>query len=115
MDLLDRYVHNVRTYLPQSLPETQRDDIINELRENIRAQMDDREAAIGRPLNEQEQEEILHHYGHPMIAAGRYQTNQEARVVFGRQLIGPALFPFYLRVLWIVLAISLAIYAATVV
>ncbi len=115
MNLLDRYVHNVRTYLPKSLPETQRDDIVNELSENIQARMDDREAELGRPLTEDEQAAILQEYGHPMIAAGRYQTNQEARVVFGRQLIGTTLFPLYLRVLWIVLAISLAIYAAVLV
>ncbi len=115
MDLLDRYVHNVRTYLPKSLTETQRDDIVNELAENIQARMDDREAELGRLLTEDEQEAILHQYGHPMIAAGRYQTNQEARVVFGRQLIGTALFPVYLRVLWIVIAISLAIYAVVLV
>lgn len=115
MDLLDRYVHNVRTYLPKSLPETQRDDIVNELSENIQARMDDREAELGRPLTEDEQEAILHEYGHPMVAAGRYQTNQEARVVFGRQLIGTTLFPIYLRVLWIVMAISLAIYAVVLV
>jgi len=115
MNLLDRYVHNVRTYLPKSLPETQRDDIVNELSENIQARMDDREAELGRPLTEDEQEAILHEYGHPMIAAGRYQTNQEARVVFGRQLIGTTLFPIYLRVLWTVMAISLAIYAVVLV
>ncbi|HEY1387907.1 MAG TPA: hypothetical protein VGF38_05125 [Ktedonobacterales bacterium] len=115
MNLLDRYVRNVRTYLPKSLPETQRDDIVNELSENIQARMDDREAELGRPLTEDEQEVILHEYGHPMIVAGRYQTNQEARVVFGRQLIGTALFPMYLRVLGIVMAISLAIYVVTVV
>jgi hypothetical protein len=115
MNLLDRYVHNVRTYLPKSLPETQRDDIVNELSENIQARMDDREAELGRPLTEAEQEAILHQYGHPMIAAGRYQTDQEARVVFGRQLIGTTLFPIYLRVLWIVIAISLGIYAVMLV
>lgn len=115
MNLLERYVHNVKSYLPKSLPESQRDDIVNELSENIQARMDDREAELGRPLTEGEQEAILHEYGHPMIAAGRYQTNQEARVVFGRQLIGTTLFPFYLRTLWIVVTISLAIYAVTVV
>jgi len=115
MDLLERYVHNVKSYLPKSLPESQRDDIVNELSENIQARMDDREAELGRPLTEGEQEAILHEYGHPMIAAGRYQTNQEARVVFGRQLIGATLFPIYLRVLWIVMAVSLAIYAVVLV
>jgi len=115
MDLLERYVHAVRTYLPKSLPEAQQDDIVNELSENIRAQMDDREAELGRPLSAAEQEEILHQHGHPMVVAGRYQTNQEARVVFGRELIGKTLFPLYLRVLWIVMAISLGIYVVVVV
>ena len=112
MDLLDRYMQAVRTYLPGSLSETQQDDIVNELSENLRAQMDDREAELGHPLSTDEQEAILQRHGHPMIVAGRYQTNPEARVVFGRQLIGPALFPFYVRVLWIVMGISLAISAA---
>src|SRR5689334_12830405 len=115
MDLLKRYVNNVKSHLPKSLPETQRNDIVNELSENIQARMDDREAELGRPLTEDEQEAILHEYGHPMIAAGRYQTNQEARVVFGRQLIGTTLFPIYLRIRWIVIAIALAIYAVVLV
>lgn len=33
MDLLDRYTHAVRTYLPKSLTEAQRNDIIAELSE----------------------------------------------------------------------------------
>lgn len=115
MDLLDRYTHAVRTYLPKSLTEAQRNDIIAELSENLRAQLDDREAERGRPLTEAEQEAILQRHGHPMIVAGRYQTNPEARVVFGRELIGPGLFPFYLRTLWIVLGISLAVFAVVIV
>lgn len=115
MNLLDRYVQNVKSYLPKSLSGAQRDDIVNELSENIQARMDDREAELGRPLTEGEQEDIIHEYGHPMIAAGRYQTNQEARVVFGRQLIGTTLFPIYLRILGIVMVISLAIYAVVIV
>ena len=115
MDLLDRYTHTVRTYLPKSLTEAQQNDIIAELSENLRAQMDDREAELGHTLTEAEQEAILQRHGHPMIVAGRYQTNQEARVVFGRELIGPTLFPFYLRTLWIVLGISLAVFAVVIV
>lgn len=111
MDLLDRYVHAVRGYLPKSLTGAQQDDIVDELAENIRAQMDDREEQLGRPLTTEEQEAILQQHGHPIVAAARYQTNQEARVVFGRQLIGPALFPIYLRTLWIVVGISLGVYA----
>lgn len=46
--------------------------------------------------------------GHPMLVAGRYQTNQ-GRLVFGRQLIGPALFPLYLKVLCFTMGLSLAL------
>src|SRR5215470_3162713 len=93
MDLVDRYVNAVRTFLPKA----QQDDIIKELSGNIRAEMEDREDELGRPLTEDEQEAILQQHGHPMIVAGRYQPNQGS-VAFGRQLIGTALFPFYLRV-----------------
>jgi hypothetical protein len=109
MDLVDRYVSSVRTYLPKA----QQDDIVNELSENIRAQMDDREDELGRPLTEDEQEAILQQHGHPMLAAARYQPNQ-AGVAFGRQLISTALFPFYLRVLWITMGASFAIYLVVV-
>jgi hypothetical protein len=90
MDLLDRYVHAVSSFLPLA----QQDDIVTELSANLRAQMDDREAELGRPLSEAEQEAILQQHGHPMIVAGRYQPNQGG-LVFGRQLIGATLFPFY--------------------
>jgi len=104
MDVLEHYVHAVRTFLPRS----QQDDIVKELFANIQAQMDDRETELGRPLSEAEQEDLLRQHGHPMIVAGRYQTNQ-GRLVFGRQLIGPSLFPLYLKVLCFTLGISLAL------
>src|SRR5713101_1518079 len=96
--LLDRYVSAVRTYLP----EDQQDDIVTELSANIQSEMDDREATLGRPLSEAEQEAILQQHGHPMIVAGRYRPNQGS-LVFGRQWIGPTLFPFYLRTLQVVM------------
>src|SRR5262249_5844409 len=105
MDLVDRYVNAVRTFLPKA----QQDDIVSELSGNIRAEMDDREAELGRPLSEEEQEAILQQHGHPMLVAGRYRPNQGS-VAFGRQLIGTTLFPFYLRVLWFTMGISFAVY-----
>jgi hypothetical protein len=47
MDLLDRYVSAVKTYLPAD----QQDDIGKELSANIQSEMDDRESALGRPLS----------------------------------------------------------------
>ena len=88
MELLDRYLKTVGTYLPKS----QRADILRELSENIRSQIEDRETELGRPLNEAEQEALLKQVGNPLVVAGRFQKDQRT-VAFGRQLIGPALFP----------------------
>ncbi|MDQ2903452.1 MAG: hypothetical protein ABI456_04670 [Ktedonobacteraceae bacterium] len=101
MDLLDRYVRAVKTYLPRA----QQDDIVKELSANLYAQMEDREAELGRHLTEAEDEELLKQHGHPLLVAERYQTNQ-GRLVFGRQLIGPALFPWYVKVLSFTMGIS---------
>jgi hypothetical protein len=110
MGLLDCYVSAVKTYLPAD----QQDDIGKELSANIQSEMDDREAALGRPLSEAEQETILQQHGHPMVVAGRYRPNQGS-LVFGRQWIGPTLFPFYLRTLQVVMGISFAIYLSVLV
>lgn len=84
MDLLDRYLQAVKFFLPRH----QQDDILSELSENLISQMEDREQALGRPLEEAEQAEILRRHGHPMIVAGRYRSRQH--------LIGPVFFPIYL-------------------
>jgi len=81
MDLLERYLQAVRTYLPKS----QQDDILKELGENLRAQMEDKETELGRPLNEDEAAAILKKHGHPMFVAARYRQT--------RHLIGSTLFP----------------------
>ncbi len=94
MELLDRYLKSVRN----CLPETQKDDIINELSENICSQIEDKEAELDRPLGEPEIEAILKQHGHPLLVASRYRQDQRS-VAFGRQWIGPVLFPFYIRVL----------------
>jgi hypothetical protein len=94
MEMLDRYLKAVQS----CLPEAQREDIVNELGENLRAQFEDKQAELGRPLTEAEVEVILKHHGHPLVVAGRYRQDQRS-VAFGRQWIGPVLFPFYIRVL----------------
>lgn len=93
MELLERYLQAVRTYLPMS----QQEDILKELRENLRGQIEDKESALGRPLNEDELAEILKKHGHPLLVATRYRQS--------RHLIGSTLFPFY----WLVVKIILAI------
>ena len=89
MEILDQYLKSVRSCLPAA----QRDDIINELSENLRAQVEDKEGTLGRSLNEGEVEAILKQHGHPLIVASRYRQDQRS-VAFGPQIIGPVLFPF---------------------
>jgi hypothetical protein len=108
--ILEKYLNSVRS----CLPEAQRDDIVQELSENLHAQIEDKENELGRPLSDAEVEEILKQHGHPMVVASRY--NQEKRsVAFGPELIGPAVFPFYVRVLKFNLGISAVVFFIVVV
>jgi hypothetical protein len=106
MNLLNRYLQAVA----KCLPSERRDDIIAELRANILSQMEDREQELGRPLAEDEQADILRRYGNPTIIAGRYSAHNLG-LAFGRQLIGPELFPFYKTVLIINLLITVVVLA----
>jgi hypothetical protein len=94
VEIVERYLKSVKTCLPAA----QADDIIKELSENISSQIEDKEAELDRPLTEGEVEAILKQHGHPLVVASRYRHEQR-KVSFGRQIIGPALFPFYIRVL----------------
>lgn len=110
-DLLDRYLYAVSRHLPaQRRGAPAQNDIIAELAANLRAQMEDKEEALGRPLTEDEQADVLRRHGHPIVVAARYQPR--------RSLIGPELFPFYWftvrRALPWVAGIWLLITAATI-
>jgi hypothetical protein len=59
MDMLDRYLQAVRFFLPAQ----QQDDIVRELSETLISQVEDREEALGRPLDEAEQAAILRQHG----------------------------------------------------
>jgi hypothetical protein len=98
VDLIDRYLNAVRGFLPAS----QQGDIIRELEEDIRSQAADLEEELGRPLTDEDAERLLERYGHPVRLAARYRPE--------RQLIGPAIFPFYWLVLKIALSVALAVH-----
>lgn len=87
MELLDRYLQSVKWLLPKD----QREDILAELSEDIRSQIEDKEAELGRRLDESDLEAILRRWGHPMLVAQRYLPQQV--------LIGPVWFPVYRFVL----------------
>src|SRR5271170_2565078 len=92
LDLIDRYLQAVRFWLPKT---HRQDDLIAELGEDLRSQIDDKESELGHPLDKGEMAEILKRCGSPMMVAGRLGPQ--------RHLIGPALFPIYGFVLKMVL------------
>ena len=104
MTLVDRYLGAVR----DNLPRAQRDDIIEELEDSLRSRMEDEAAARGRPLTEDEEAAILKAFGNPMAVAARYRGDERS-VSFGRRLIGPELFPTYMKVLTVNVVITLFI------
>jgi hypothetical protein len=55
VDLLESYLQAVKPLLPRKA----HDDILRELSENIRGQMEEKEADLGRPLTDAEQEEVI--------------------------------------------------------
>ena len=76
------------------LPKAQKSDIIDELSADIDAQVEEREASLGRALTEPEVELILKQRGRPVVVANRFLPQE--------QLIGPLLFPVYRFVLKII-------------
>jgi len=92
LELVDRYLQSVHFWLPR----TQRqEEILAELGEDLRSQIDAREQELGHPLNADEVAEILRRCGPPMVVAARLGPNSH--------LIGPTLFPIYWFVLKMVL------------
>jgi hypothetical protein len=105
MSLLDHYIRAVRIYLPRGPQQT---DILNELRDHLQTRLDEREEALGRPLTDGEEEAVLAEHGDPLLVAERY-GHVNVGLSFGRQLIGPKLFPLYIRILGFQLALTVAV------
>jgi hypothetical protein len=108
MQLRDRYLQAVRQSL-LFMSSARKDDIIEELGDDLRSQMEDREAELGRPLDEIEQEAIFRRCGHPVLVASRYRGGGGS-LAFGRVLIGPDIFPYYITLLCLNLMITIGIF-----
>jgi hypothetical protein len=90
-----------------------KEDIINELADELYSQKEEKEIKLGRSLSETELESILHKFGDPIEVASKYRKNRLS-IKFGRQLISPELFTYYIWILlfnalittgWIIFAI----------
>ena len=104
MDPINRYLSSLKPFLPT--PE--RDDLLQELSDDIREQVEEKESALGRPLTTSEREAIVGQLDPPLVVAARYRRDHRT-LAFGRELIGPALFPLYVKVLKINLTAAAAI------
>jgi hypothetical protein len=93
-DLIDRYLAAVAALLPRS----SRQDIVAELRDLILNRVEEKEEALGRPLDKADTESLLREIGHPIAVAGRYGPH--------RALIGPEIYPFWLFGMKVLLAIA---------
>jgi hypothetical protein len=105
MQLVDRYLQAVKRLLPGH----QQEDILKELSANILSEMDDREAELGRPLTENEQAVIIEKQGSPTLVASRYRQEEQRTFTFGRVIIGPLVFPLYVRILTLNLVLTMLI------
>jgi len=109
MALIDRYLNAVKFWLPND----KKDDIIAELAEDLRSQIEEKEAETGHKLSDAEIEPILKRCGSPLVVAGRYLPQTS--------LIGPALFPIYKMIIrslflyfllpWLAVWIGLALFS----
>lgn len=93
MSLIDLYVAEVG----KRLPLRSRKDIQAELRSTLQDMLDDRSQKAGRPADEAMESELLKEYGSPEKVAATYHRTQ--------YLIGPRLYPFFVRVLQIVISV----------
>jgi hypothetical protein len=110
MELTDSYLKAVRRYLPRA----QRNDIVAELAVEIRSQMDEKQAELGRALTEVEQMAIFKQQGDPMAVAMRYRRTGRSLSI-GWELIGPELFPAFLILLSCNLTIAAVVIAGVLI
>jgi len=103
LELVDRYLQAVRFWLAKS---EHQEDVLAELGEDLRSQIEAKESELNRAATEAEVAEILKRCGAPILVAGRLAPK--------RYLIGPALYPIYTFVmkmvlLWILVPVFLFI------
>jgi hypothetical protein len=85
MTLTEKYLKAVAAQLPAA----GREDVIAELRDDLMSRMEDREAELGRPLTEVEEEAVLREMGHPLAVAARFGAGPH-------HVVGPELYPWWL-------------------
>lgn len=91
MKMINNYLDSFENYLTVE----NHKEIREELEASLLDQIEEKEEQLSRPLNKQEQEELLLKLGHPMKVAAGFLPNQ--------QLVSAEYFPAYKKVLIIAL------------
>lgn len=84
MTLIERYLKAVAAQLPAA----DREDIVAELRDELMARLEAREAELGRAPTEAEVEAVLREMGQPLAVAARFGAGPH-------HVVGPELFPWW--------------------
>ncbi|MDH7943561.1 hypothetical protein QGM61_06995 [Pseudohongiella sp. SYSU M77423] len=103
MNWIDRYVAEIKRYLPAK----NRDDVAEELQSLLEEEVLELEADRERPLTDAEWHDLLREFGHPMQVATRYGANGA--------LVSAALYPLYRKVVTYLLAATALIYVVAIV
>ena len=96
MKLIELYLEEIR----RQLPSRNRDDILKEIQSTLMDTIEDRNPNPGSTPDEESVKAVLKEFGSPREVARQYGAKN--------YLVGPRLFPIYLRVLRIVLIIVAA-------
>jgi len=94
MDLIERYVQEVA----RRLPRRQRVDVARELRSSLEDSLENRAGAPIEQVEEEQAAELLVEFGRPQQVAASYQTGPN-------YLIGPALYPSFIKTMKVCLAV----------
>ena len=98
MELIERYIHEVGTYLPREI----RDDVTEELRSNLEEALQDRLRSGDWKSAEAAELALLEELGAPHQLADSYVPKP-------RVLFGPRLYPAFIRTMKIVVAVLIGL------
>lgn len=94
MNLIERYVQEVARRLPRK----QRDDVARELRSSLEDSLESRAGVPLEQIDEEQAVELLLEFGPPQGVAASYRTGPD-------YLVGPALYPSFIKTMKISLAV----------
>jgi len=103
MDIIESYLSEVGRFLPES----RRDELITELRDDLLGELEALVEERGGQLTDADQRSVIGGFGHPFKVAARYQPT--------KYLIGPGLYPVFVQTLKTVFVLAVVLWVAVTV